>query len=191
VSEKKEFAPGILDRNRFESLPSLAKPAVWKAQVSQHDAFKAGRHFDVRLLEPDSDNLHSWAIRRLPRPGEKVLAVLQPTHSASYYGWEGVIPSGYGAGAVHAGKSKARILTSEPGKISFQMRGQLFTLVRTGEEAERKWLLLNRTSTKLAMGAGGGAGPGTDATIGMAMAGKLPPSKFQKTVRELEKKNAR
>lgn len=190
MSEKKDFAPGILDRTRFEPLPSLAAPAVWKAQVSRHDAFKAGRHFDVRLLEPGTDNLHSWAVQRVPRPGEKVLAVLQPTHRASYYGWEGVIPSGYGAGTVRAGKASARVLSSDQGKITFQIRGQLFTLVRTGKDQDRKWLLLNRSPTKLAAGAGG-AGPGTDATIGMAMAGKIPGTSFQKTVKDLEKKNAR
>lgn len=178
-----EFAPGISDRNRFEPLPTVAKPQVWKALVHRHDAFVAGSHLDLRLQEPGTDNLHSWALRRLPRPGEKSLAVLQPTHAAEYASFEGVIPKGYGAGAVRIDqKGKAKIVKSEPDKISFEMKGQLFTLVRTGKEDDgKKWLLLNRT--KLAMGAP--MGPGPNDLLGVALAGKLKGTANQKTVKEI------
>lgn len=184
-----EFAPGIFDRNRFESLPTIQKPQVWKMLVHRHDAFNAGQHLDLRLMEPGTDNLHSWALRRMPRPGEKVLAVLQPTHSADYASFEGVIPKGYGAGAVHIDqKGKAKVVKSDPAKITFQVKGQLFTLVRTGKEEDgKKWLLLNRT--KLAMGGGGGCGgggigPGPNDLMALAMTNKLKGTSFQRTVKE-------
>ena len=143
---KGEFAPGIKDRSRFEPLPTVTAPASWTSVIHQHDAFKAGRHFDLRLQEPGTDNLHSWALRKLPGPGEKALAILQPTHSAGYAGFQGVIPKGYGAGPVRIqSKGKVRVVKSDPHKITFEMRQQLYTLVKTEGGRGEDWLLINRT----------------------------------------------
>lgn len=180
----KEFAPGIPDRDRFLPLPTVTKPQVWKMLVHEHRAFRAGLHYDLRLEEKGTSNLHSWAMRRLPKPGEKVLAILQPTHQAEYAEFQGVIPKGYGAGVVKIDqKGKALIVKSEPGKITFQSKGQLFTLVRP-KEADKNWLLLNRT--KLAMGGGGGIGAGPNDIVALAMTSHLIGTSFQKAVKEIE-----
>jgi len=159
------FAPGIYDPKRSEVIPTVTKPERWKSVIHQHKAFKAGPHFDLRLLEPGTDNLHSWALRKLPKPGEKALAVLQPTHSADYIGFKGVIPKGYGAGSVgiHSKKS-VKVIKAEPGKISFERGKELFTLVKTKPKGKRDkdWLLINRTKQA---SAGGGGGIGSSGGI--------------------------
>lgn len=145
MAEKNEFAPGIYDRNRFEPIPTVTTPEKWKTVTHEHLAFKAGKHFDLRLLEPGTDNLHSWALRKMPKPGEKVLAVQQPTHAAAYLTYKGVIPKGYGAGAVNIHhKGTVEILNASPSKITFQRGGELFTLVKTKGPKDLSWLLLNR-----------------------------------------------
>jgi hypothetical protein len=143
---KKEYAPGIPDSTRFEPIPSVTKPSKWDSVIHRHAAFKAGLHFDFRLHEPGTENLHSWALRKLPGPGEKALAIQQPTHSADYKTFEGVIPKGYGAGAVGIeSNKKVEILNASPDKITFQMGKDLFTMVKTKGYKERAWLLINRT----------------------------------------------
>lgn len=154
VKKRKEFAPGISDPERFEPLPSLKKPQQWKSVVHEHLALRAGKHWDLRLLQPGTDNLHSWALRKLPKPGEKALAILQPTHSASYRTFSGVIAKGYGAGRVKVhSKKSVTVLKSDPKKISFKRGLELYTLVKTKGMGKKDWLLLNRTKTAAAGGA--------------------------------------
>lgn len=180
---KNFFAPGIPDRNRSEAIPTVTKPERWKSVIHKHRAKKAGPHFDLRLLEPGTDNLHSWALRKLPTPGQKALAVQQPTHSADYIGFKGVIQKGYGAGSVgiHS-KTSVKVIKSEPGKISFTRGKELFTLVKTKGKRERDWLLLNRTKTASA-GGGVGAGSGGADVVALLMAGLLKGTKFSKMLK--------
>jgi hypothetical protein len=154
MGQKKEFAPGILDPHRFEPIPIVADAQRWKSVIHLHKAFRAGPHFDLRLLEPGTDNLHSWALRKMPKPGEKALAIQQPTHSEEYRTFKGVIPKGYGAGAVDVhSKKSVKVLSSGPDKVTFEMGKELFTLVKT-KRGEKDWLLLNRTKEAQAAGTG-------------------------------------
>ena len=178
MGNNQEFAPGIPDKGRFEPIPVVSETEKWKSVVHRHDAFKAGRHLDLRLQEPGTDNLHSWAVRRLPKPGEKVLAVQQPTHAAHYGTFKGVIPSGYGAGSVRIqSKGEAKVHKAGPGKITFQMGPSLYTLVKTKKD-ERSWLLVNHTK----IASVGGTGGVVNDVMALAFARMLKGSPFQRMV---------
>ena len=123
----------------------------------------------------------------MPKPGEKVLAVQQPTHSADYIGFKGVIPQGYGAGPVNIqSRKKAKVLRSSPERITFQMGPGLYTLVKTKGKGDRGWLLINRTQVpQLGKKAGAGVGAGPNDIVGMALAKKLQGTGFQKAIEEI------
>jgi hypothetical protein len=186
MPKRKEFAPGIPDKERFEPIPTVPKTETWDSVIHKHDAFRAGRHFDLRLLEPKSDNLHSWALRRMPKPGEKVLAVHQPTHTADYIDFKGTIPKGYGAGPVNVHKrTKVKVHKASPSRITFQMGPGLYTLVHTkgkGKKDERHWLLINRTKTAQSAS---GVGAGPNDILALAFAKKLKGTDLQRIVEEM------
>lgn len=101
-----EFAPGIPSRT-IDPLPDVAKPQNWTLALQEHVAERAKKHYDLRLIGPETDRAHSWAIpkARLPDPGRSVLAIPQPTHTKEYattFGKEKRqrIREGYGKGTV-------------------------------------------------------------------------------------------
>lgn len=145
---------GIPDFFRRASLPSTDKSSTetWRLNVQEHNAEKAGLHYDLRLNPTGSEDAHSWALRStsLPGPGQKILAVEQPTHARSYMGWSGNIPEGYGAGDVKSIiDQNVEVLESEPDKIVFVSHAsqvpQRYILKRT---SGNDWLLYNFTSTE-------------------------------------------
>src|ERR1700755_3342315 len=123
--------------------------------IQKHDATRL--HYDFRL-ELDGVLL-SWAVTRGPslNPADKRLAVRVEDHPVAYGGFEGVIPSGYGAGTVmlwdrgqwapqgdpHEGLKKGElkiVLFGERLKGGFVL-GRLKP--RPGEKAGREnWLLI-------------------------------------------------
>ncbi len=143
-----EFAPGIPSKAVSHELPKVEKPTTWQFVVHDHHAERRGRHFDLRLADPDTGFAHSWAMpAKWPEPGERSWAIQQPTHTMSYMDFEGTLPPGYGAGEVkkHA-RDRVEVVSSKPGHINFNIyRGtgpEEYTLHRI---ADRKWQLFNRT----------------------------------------------
>lgn len=119
------------------AIPSV-KNKMWTLSVQKHDAKKAGMHYDVRLVDPDTGKAHSFAIpkARLPSKNSRMLlAVQMPTHSADYaLNFTGTIPTGtYGAGEVTMPiKEKIKIIKANADRISFERKnGQAYSLFRT------------------------------------------------------------
>jgi len=155
----REFAPGIPVQKRTSRLP-LIKPDTlnrWTLAVQDHEAARAGRHYDLRLVDPDAGKAHSWAIpkARLPQPGEKLLAVQTFTHTPEYALHFGdkkpqMIEKGYGRGRVRmVVKEPTEIIESNNDKVRFNVYSGKdnaeYLLRRTNKD---KWLLMNTTTTK-------------------------------------------
>jgi len=92
-----------LSKEKTESIKDISQGTVFRFLVGQHEADRAGKHYDVRLGTPET-GLLSWATRKeLPEnPGESIRLIPQPVHSWEYQFFSGEIPKGhYGAGFVH------------------------------------------------------------------------------------------
>lgn len=144
-----EFAPGLPRKTKVSRFPSVKKPKLWRSVIQQHDAERAGRHFDLRLANPKTGVAHSWALRYLPEPGETRLAILQPDHTEEYMEFQGEIPAGYGKGKVKTHTlSDAEILESNSSKVVFNRYvgrdTHEYALIKT---KDKNWLLINRTPT--------------------------------------------
>ena len=143
---------GIPDRSIKTRPRELEHPEVWNFNVQKHDAKRAGTHYDLRLVDPQTGIAHSWAARNLPKmSGDRVLAVHQPNHTAEYSTWSGNIPEGYGAGNVSLFSSdKVEVTKSAPDHITFNVYKSTgdtehYTLIHTGGD---DWLFTNSTPTK-------------------------------------------
>lgn len=152
VADDKEFAPGIRHKENI-SIPShIDKPILTNYVIQEHDALKAGKHFDLRIKDPIQGIALSWTLRNLPKEsGEKRLAIAQAVHTPEYMAFSGTISEGtYGAGKVSIKeKGDLEILESNPDKINFAIykgkEEELYSLIKT---QGNKWLLLNRTLTR-------------------------------------------
>jgi bifunctional non-homologous end joining protein LigD len=105
----------------------------------EHDAKRAGKHFDLRFKMPDSNNWASFAVRKgVPiQSGQKVLAVRTHDHSRKDALMTGEIKSGYGAGKLKKWDSgKCEILKYKTSSMSIIFKGSkvkgLYHLVSTG-----------------------------------------------------------
>jgi bifunctional non-homologous end joining protein LigD len=146
TSKPSEFAPGIPKAKAFKPIPSIAHPQHWFYSIQEHKAAVRGTHYDLRLGH--RGNAYSWAISKIPKPGEATWAIEQPTHAQWYMDFEGTIAKGeYGAGSVRVDQKGMTIVhESSPSKINFTTvdakKTEDFALVRTGD---RMWRLINYT----------------------------------------------
>jgi hypothetical protein len=142
----KEFAPGIPKRGVIRPIRS-AKNEEWNFGIQRHEARKAGIHHDLRLADPQTGVAYSWALRYLPKPGQRTLAIRQSDHTPEYMSFTGTIPEGYGAGEVLRHRlEKADVISSSPGLITFNAYPgktiEEFALINTTGD---KWILFNKT----------------------------------------------
>lgn len=135
---------GIPDKNVIKPIRLIAAPEKWELTVHRHEARKAGLHSDLRLLDPETGDAHSWALRHWPKPGEKRLAIVQPTHSKEYMTWEGKIESGYGAGEVSVADHRPiQVTRASPEKVTFGSGAEKYSLIKTPARGGKAWILLN------------------------------------------------
>jgi len=127
--------------------------------VQRHKASRL--HYDFRL-EMDGV-LKSWAVPKGPslNPADKRLAMMVEDHPYSYKDFNGVIPSGYGAGIVeiwdkgkysdleNSGKGLAEKNMKaglKAGNLKFTLHGKKlkgeFALVKLKSAEENSWLLI-------------------------------------------------
>lgn len=153
LAKEDEYAPGIPRDKTIKRVPLVGhdSPETWHISTQKHVADRAREHLDLRLVDPVGD-AHSWAIpsASLPEPGQRVLAVKQPTHTKEYAARRGrfVIPEGYGKGIVESsGLIPAEVVRSEPGHVRFNVYTgagpQEYNLIETPKGA----ILHNITST--------------------------------------------
>ena len=107
--------------------------------VMEHEAKRAGKHFDLRFKMPGSNNWASFAVRKgVPtEKGKKVLAVRTHDHSRKEALMTGTIKKGYGAGKLKKWDGgKCDILKYKPSSMSLIFKGRkvkgLYHLVSTG-----------------------------------------------------------
>jgi hypothetical protein len=151
LRKQAEYAPGIPSKFT-KDLPRLSEPQPMRLAIQSHKAKKAGQHYDIRIVDDKTGKAYSWAARNLPvNPGDKTLAVLQPTHTAEYSTWEGKIESGYGAGDVSLfSQDKIEVIKAEPTKITFNVYKtngdtERYAMINTGGD---QWLFHNVTPTR-------------------------------------------
>jgi len=157
----KEFAPGIPEEKDVKPLPKVKKPQDWMYSIQRHKAQRAGEHVDLRLVDPKTEQAHSWAIpsAKLPEPGKSVMAIRQPTHTMEYAlnfgrGKERKIEKGYGAGTVKIEDiSPIEVFHSTPDDTGTLMRFNIYrgthpeeyAVISTKKGPDR---LVNKTLTK-------------------------------------------
>jgi hypothetical protein len=138
---KGEFAPGIPKKRVTQPIPDTENKS-WQLAIQQHDAFKAGPHWDVRLVDPVTHHAHSFVVPKMkfPEKGEAVLGIQQPTHKSRYaLKFEGDIPKGvYGGGSVKMHlKEPVDVIKANANRILFQRpSGEQYQMFRMHD---KKW----------------------------------------------------
>ena len=121
--------------------PDKPRPPKLRFLVQEHHARRL--HWDFRL-ELDGV-LKSWAVPKGPptEPGVKRLAVQVEDHALSYFGFEGTIPEGYGAGKVKVWDKGFYVLAvREPKKYHILLKGRkLKGDYRLINFKEKNWLM--------------------------------------------------
>ena len=132
--------------------------------IQEHDAERAGLHWDLRFeaygdtdtylskrdntpepLDKTSRVLKSFAVpkSRLPDFGEKLLAIPTEDHPWNYKDFEGTIPDGYGAGTVKLLFSDyIEISEMRETKIKFAYNKKTYVIFAMGNTG--KWLIMRK-----------------------------------------------
>jgi len=149
-----QFAPGINDPEDYGNISDELSPGDFANWVIQeHDAQRAGKHYDVRF---GKNKLFSFATRKeMPEPGQQIALYPQPLHEGAYADFEGTITSGYGAGKVKK-KDRGEILITRvsPRNIRFVLahkkEPEVFNLVKLKDKKTNHpyWLMRNITPTE-------------------------------------------
>lgn len=147
---KKEYAPGIPSHKSIQNIPEF--DGEWDITVHEHNANKAGKHYDLRLGDPETGHSHSWALPKATFPDSKNrvrLAVQQPTHTTDYMSFEGDIPSGYGAGSVSIKVKGTTRVSASNDKVNFSIPGSgAMSLIR---KDGNNWMLIKKSESNGAM----------------------------------------
>lgn len=138
----------------IDPIPEVGKePATWEFGLQEHFARRAGRHLDVRVVDPKG-KAHSWATRKLPPPGKGTYAIRQPTHTRDYaLNFSGNLPKGFGEGKVDLLRSEPiEVTEADDQHIRFNLyTGRVpeqFMLKNVGGETGKRWLLRNITPAR-------------------------------------------
>ncbi len=144
------FAEGIPSQNKSRIRRVTDVEHNWQFAIAEHKAAKAGLHYDFHLYDPVKNVCYSWAIRHLPQPNNKSLAVRTYDHDKSALTFSGKILDGYGKGTktiIYSGS--ASVEYADNNKINVACHAGVvtleFSLINTGRG---KWLILNRTWTR-------------------------------------------
>lgn len=99
-----------------------------KIVIQEHNAEKAGLHWDLRFEH--NGVLKSWAIpkARLPKGKEKLLAMQVEDHPLSWGSFDGVIKEGYGKGTVKLLVNESVEAEVTDTKVTFSYGGNKYKL---------------------------------------------------------------
>ncbi len=116
-----------------------------------HEADRAGRHYDIRLVA--GDKAYSWATKKdIPPPGQSIILYEQPVHTREYALTKRLVipPGNYGSGtttldfvrkAKIENKGDHMILTSSDGS-------EKYLLKHVGKYDKTAWLFKNLTGVE-------------------------------------------
>lgn len=133
-----DFAPGLPSKSFFSN---INQSGPTRLVIQQHDAEKAGKHYDMRLH--DNDKTLSWVIKSLPGEKKKILAIRQPDHRPSYSDFEGKISEGYGKGNVKKVYDEGiDVLEASNKKIRLELPEGNFLMIKPKKFGKKNWLMI-------------------------------------------------
>jgi len=139
---------GLGRKKKQHKITNISNPLATQFSIQFHDAKKAGKHYDLRIIDPKKQVAHSWAIpKSLPKPGEKRLAIRTNTHTKDYsLNFEGKLSSGYGEGTVKFhNKGIMKLEHADDHKIKFEIKNGNssgnYAMINTKGD---NWIVINR-----------------------------------------------
>ena len=141
-ASRDKFNKNLPKGSKVSLFPSMQKQTT-QMNIQAHDAPRAGKHFDLRIQDPERPIAHSWAIPRASLPKkieDKYLAVRQPDHRSSYMGFSGKLKQLHGEGQVDSQfHGPIQVAVSTPGKVRFTHKDKDYLLHRT--KSNKNWLI--------------------------------------------------
>ena len=115
--------------------------------VQEHNARKAGLHWDFRLEDPECEgNFLSWVIPKLTVKQRCKLAIKVADHSEECAYFEGTYAPGYGEGTVKIwDEGTCKFTEEDHRKIKFQLDGEKLNgsfLLTRKKGSEEHWFLI-------------------------------------------------